>query len=747
MAIYNRNLTHELLQLQFLISQLILRTTWHGKGVYNDPCCRILLCVNNILTTFCLPLRTVLSTRIMDMNRHGSVDYMGFLFEDIKKVQLQDGAYYPSAKPWREREVCHKNLYYWNIHDLMESYETITNEYELLLITLGVNISQYTMPGIIATMTESILNAIDLMIRTVNEPRGELRRLPRMHVNTVVCNIANILLNSLLILKTHSQSRPNFSEFASKYARQAQMHNSPGLENYYPDVLVITPQHLRLNLLEQARTQLPPRFIHGFPQDLIARIASYFCTTDSNTDTWSHYRTHQGNDYLAHQNKVNPPERRRKYAQRMAAWRDLCNFMSTCTLIQRAIKDERLPFNYDMTRERLIIEHMWQCWYKLQECTYIPPPVELEVWNTPPPPFDPRDGPDAIHIDNAPPDYLRHRWVTERLFKNKVTILADRVYGGALDPRDFPSVYPQLNPDAHNNPQVKPYDTVNHDSQVDYAEIYSQRIQRYLLQIHALTPEQQLRAETEQQLRDGTIEQELQQPPTYESSTLQLEAEENRNLNHLYDLHDGLPEAENETLSVNMETEALQVDTESERVKNDILEYETLTQQSMPYCQRLTCNGDCTTCTEMQIARDIGYEQGLQKGVAFLSNADFQSCSTNSARLLHAYNLGLQDAQQEHLNRDNPTNIPSEQHYDALQLQLHHDIHHTESAESMNSDEKLRRANAERELAFWHQNTDDSDSDTNSRRGTRQKSTSHRSTAYDSDNDTKPPARKSPKHN
>jgi hypothetical protein len=669
-------------------------------------------------------LYSVLSNRIAQITNSASVCNTAYLFPDIKKVQLQNGAYVPSAKPWHERKVCHENLYYWNIQDLMESYEAITNKYEVLLVTMDATLAKYTFPGIIATMTDSILNAIDVMISVVNQPRGEVRSLPPRHVNTVVCHIADILLNSLLILKTHSRNIPNFGDFASKYARQAQLHNSPGLSNYYPPVFT-TVQDFKNHAMEQLRTQLPPRFISGFPQDLIVRIASYFCTLDTDpwSHSWSHYRTHGDN--------INPPERCRKYKQRIVAWRDLCNFMSTCKLIQTAIQYAKIPFDYDIIRERLIIEHMWQSWHTLQECSYIPPPQELEVYGAPPPPYDPRDERDDINdIENGPPHYLRHRWVTERLFKKQVTILAAPI-GAPLDPRNYPSLYPQLNPDDHNIPQLKPYDTKNHDTQLDDAELYCHRIQRYLRKIGSQTPEQQ-----QLLLIQNSI-----------SPTSRLEEEEQ--LRHLYNLHDSLPIADNyEYLQPNMEAQALQANIENERVNNEILEYETLTQQSLPYCQHITCNGDCTTCTEMHIARDIGYEQGLQKSTNFLTTADFQTCSTDSARLLHAYNLGLQDAQQQHLERDNSTIIPPEQHYNALQLQQHHNIHRTQSVQSMDSDEQFRRASAERQLAFWHQNSD-SDEQSTSSNTTRKKKTSHRSTqmTYDSDNDTKPPARKSPKSN
>jgi hypothetical protein len=745
MAIYNKNLTNELLQLQFLISQLILRTTWHGDNVYNDPCCRILLCINNILTTFCLPLRTVLINRLVEVQRYGRLNYMGFIFPDIKKVQLQDGAYWPSAKPWREREVDHENLYYWNIHDLMESRETITNDYELLLVTVDAPMTQYILPGIIATMTDSALNAIDLMISVINQPRGEVKRLSRIHTNTIVCNIADILLNSLLILKTHSRNLPDFRDFASKYARQAQMHNSPGLTNYYPPILK-TAQDVTDHNIEQLSTQRPAGFITGFPEDLIARIASYFSTSDINT--WSHYNSNQED--------VNPPERRRKYRKLITAWRDLSNFMRTCKLVENGVKSGKFPFPYDIAREKLIIESMWQAWYTLQECKTIPPPIELEVWNAPPPPCQLAAD---EYDENAPPDYIVHRWVTERLFKKNVTILANPIHGGPLDPRNHPRVYPQLNPATQSNLQLKHYDHNTHDRTLDYLEEYSGRVQNYLFQIGATANPSQ---------------------PNSFLTTDQMEEEENQNLKHLYDLHNKVP-VDDEAVDTELNIQYSDTTMKTERLHDEILEYETTTHQNLPYCQNHTCQGNCVTCTEMHTARDVGYQQGLQKSTEFLTTADFSNCSTKPARLLHAYNLGLRDAQQEH-NKAAAIIPPYHHHDHALQLQLHHDLQQTqhtaakasaknttyESDSDNDSNLALFRENdAKYETRTYDTHTkpppyasakhttyeSDSDNDSNlalfrkndAKHETRTYGTHTQPPAYDSDNDTKPPARKTTK--
>jgi hypothetical protein len=467
---YNVNeAQEEILTLSFLVSQLMLRSTWVGTQGHNNILSTALLTIMRMMGGLLVPIVPAIQSKMRinarkypssECKKSSAIEHYtkhsgktGIqkdsdvpLFQDINNIQyVPKHCWFLNGGPSKIQETVNEDqLYYGNLRDFDDNFDLLSAQVETFA-TQRNWIDKYTETSIYMSLLSEI-GELSSVIQW-SQPQVTLMTLSiqtRDQLARELCDITIYLLHFCRLKKTrvrlhHNLKQNNLHRSWGKYVFPSSynIHNQDTLvlqhEAYGPNnelsLEKTQPQDLlsTVNLLE----------IRGM-DDIVYKIL-YMLTGDG---------FHVYSDVHPNKKHRNPTERQRLYNLSILGFKALTNLMIASRRVRTLVNDTRKlpnnnptvynPYPYNLVRERLIVEKAWQSWYTLQNLKSIEKPYNTDEDNITDPGAE------------EPPQWLVERWVYLTLQQRCIVERPCPVTGLRTDPLTRPELYYELNPEARS---------------------------------------------------------------------------------------------------------------------------------------------------------------------------------------------------------------------------------------------------------------------------------------------------------
>jgi hypothetical protein len=480
---YNVNeAQEEVLTLSFLVSQLMLRSTWVGTKGHTDILSTALLTVTRMMSGLLVPIVPAIQSKMKinarkyppaECKKSNTVqhytqhaDKTGIrkdsdvpLFQDINNIQyVPKHSWFVDAGPSKSQPTVNEDqLYYGNLRDFDDNFDLLMAQVEDFATERNW-INKYTDMSVYMSLLSEIgeLSSVtqwsqphELLITLSIQKRDQLAR--------ELCDIIIYLLHFCRLKHTkirlhHNPERNNLYSYWGRYVfpLSYNIHNQDTL------LLQHEAQGPHIQLLSETQPQAPTKVtsfleIRGM-NDIVYKIL-YMLTGDG---------FHVYSDVHPDLKYRNPPERQRLYYLSVLGFKALTNLMIASKPIRTLINSTREqstndptvynPYPYSLIRERLVVEKGWQSWYTLQDLQCIEKPYITDQENLTDPGAE------------EPPQWLLERWVYLTLRHRTIVERPCPISGLPTDPVTRPELYHELNPEARS------FDTMELEVHVEHTE-------------------------------------------------------------------------------------------------------------------------------------------------------------------------------------------------------------------------------------------------------------------------------------